>query len=108
MRRLVSSVMVVLTMAGLMLLGAASANALSRVTCAGFNDYLRLVNKYSSSNTTCWANAGWQYVTLYNVEIISSGNNAGYVFGARYYYFNKYTTQPTQNRNDTIGLIEIY
>lgn len=79
------------------------ANAISRSQCG--SSYLQLF----SDNTTCWANAGVAYVTLYNVSGLSSGNNAGYVRanGGVDIVFGKWANNNFHTYY-TINTIEIY
>jgi hypothetical protein len=72
---------------------ASPADATSRANCSN-GTYLYL----DSSSTTCWANAGDAYPTLYGVYGLSAGNNAGYVQGSGYtVYFAK-------NQNGPFGI----
>ncbi|WP_374404768.1 beta/gamma crystallin domain-containing protein [Frankia sp. Cj3] len=81
---------------------AGSAQAINRVSCSRY-DFLWL----QSNQTTCWANAGYTNVTLYNVYGGSSGNNAGWYSGDSYtVYFPKWSSwsYPAQ----TVRAINIY
>ena len=74
--------------AGMVIGGAAPANAINRMECASHT--LNLI----SSKTTCWGNAGYTSVTLYGVYSLSSGNNAGYLQGSGgTTYFSKYISK---------------
>jgi hypothetical protein len=67
---------------------SSSAQAINRVSCSRY-DFLWLY----SNQTTCWANAGYTNVALYNVQGYSSGNNAGWYQGSGYrVYFPKWSS----------------
>jgi hypothetical protein len=96
----------VLTAVG-MVAGASPSQAISRVSCTSYN-YLWV----QSNQTTCWANAGTAYVSLYSVTGLSSGNNAGYLHaylnsnGAGYtVYFGKFASTPlSTSRVDVVHI----
>jgi len=98
-----SAVLVAAATTALAGIGATSspAHAINRVSCSRY-DFLWL---YSDA-TTCWANAGTTSVTLYNVGAISSGNNAGYIYGSRLTStFRKWVSKPITKR--TIRVVHI-
>jgi hypothetical protein len=57
--------------------GVGQAEAIRRVSCGTNLNYLWLW----SNATTCWVEAGHAVVVLYNVNLLTSGNNAGEVDG---------------------------
>jgi hypothetical protein len=93
--------------AALVVGGATAAGAIDRVRCTT-HDYLWV----DSDQTTCWANAGYQYVTLYNVFGLTSGNNAGYLRGyANGYqyidYFAKWENHLWSPMKQTVDVVYI-
>jgi hypothetical protein len=89
-RRHLVHLLTILALTVTVLLGSAStASAIVRASCTNYG-YTWVI----SNQTTCWANAGGQAVTLYRVSQINGGNNAGYVKTStgKTYYFSKYTS----------------
>jgi hypothetical protein len=76
-----------LAVTGLAAVPAGDAMAISRTSCYR-NDFARIF----SDNTTCWANAGYAWVHLFNVYRVWGGNNDGYIRSDndKVYLFHKY------------------
>ncbi|MEU8585886.1 beta/gamma crystallin domain-containing protein [Streptomyces sp. NPDC048664] len=81
------------------LIPVSSASALGRTDCGGRSDFLKVTN-YNGSGVLCFANAGSQYVHIYNVNKIEAGNNRVLVtLGGR-----NYTIEKNQSITDVEGL----
>ncbi len=92
--------------AGLVVAGAApGAFAIDRVSCANV-EFLTLF----SDNSTCWANAGSQSVTLNNVYQAWGGNNTGRVYeSAIGTYYNFYAgSYSSVNNSYPVTTVQIY
>jgi hypothetical protein len=99
--KLATGAAAVVVAAGLAVLGAAPAQAITRMGCAP--QTLNLV----SADTTCWGYTGYQTVTLYGVYYVIAGDNDGRLQGSsNTTYFYRWGSQSITQQ--TIASVQIY
>lgn len=103
-KKILAALAIPVSVAAIGVATASDAQAINRRSCDNYG-YLWVY----SNQTTCWANAGTAYVTLYGVQGLSSGNNAGNIrtSSGALTYFSKYQ-QKNYVYAQTVNRVQIY